>query len=191
MSPRSAARSKAPTVPPVVERVALGEGGHGPTQGTRPTGPLIPCFRFPTAKATTGPAWAVERDHPERPTRLVHDVFSAGWPDARASNMVVMSAAENASSLRDLLVAHRHEIQAAVASHRGRRVRLFGSVARGDDTAASDIDLLVDFEPGSSLFDLQRLGRELETLLGQRVDVVSAGGLKARDRQILADAVDL
>jgi hypothetical protein len=95
------------------------------------------------------------------------------------------------SSLRERLFARREEIQAVVARHRGRRVRLFGSVARGDDTSNSDIDLLVDFEPGSSLFDLHRLTGELETILGQRVDVISSGGLKPRDRHLLADAVDL
>jgi uncharacterized protein len=95
------------------------------------------------------------------------------------------------SSLRERLFARREEIQAVVARHRGRRVRLFGSVARGDDTSNSDIDLLVDFEPGSSLFDLHRLTGELETILGQRVDVISSGGLKPRDGHLLADAVDL
>jgi len=115
---------------------------------------------------------------------------SGGWWDG-GSNMDVVSAAESQSNLRDHLVARRQEIHAAVARHGGRRVRLFGSVARGDETAGSDIDLLVDFEPGSSLFDLQRLADELQTLLGQAVDVISTGGLKPRDQQILADAVDL
>jgi predicted nucleotidyltransferase len=96
-----------------------------------------------------------------------------------------------AETLRARLDAHRAEILEAVARHRGRRVRLFGSVARGDDTVASDIDLLVDFEPGSSLFDLYRLTAELESLLGHRVDVVSSGGLKPRDGHLLADAVEL
>jgi predicted nucleotidyltransferase len=105
--------------------------------------------------------------------------------------MVVMSAAEHTPGIRERLVAHRAEIQAAVARHRGRRVRIFGSVARGDDTPTSDIDFLVDFEPGSSLFDLQRLAGELETLLGRPVDVVCTGGLKPRDHRIFADAVDL
>jgi len=95
------------------------------------------------------------------------------------------------TSVRARLDAHRAEINEVAARHRGRRVRLFGSVARGDDTATSDIDLLVDFEPGSSLFDLYRLTSELEELLGQPVDVVSVGGLKPRDRHLLADAVDL
>jgi predicted nucleotidyltransferase len=87
--------------------------------------------------------------------------------------------------------AKRDAIQAAVARHHGRRVRLFGSVARGEDRPGSDVDLLVDFDAESSLFDLLRLTRELEELLGLPVDVVSTGGLKERDRRILAEAVDL
>ena len=62
---------------------------------------------------------------------------------------------------------------------------------RGEDGPDSDIDLLVDFDQGSSLFDLIRMSRELEALLGRTVDVVSAGGLKSRDRAILAESVDL
>ncbi len=68
---------------------------------------------------------------------------------------------------------------------------LFGSVARGDDTAASDIDFLVEFAPDSSLFDLLHIGEELEALLGVSVDVVSAGGLKVRDDHIRREAVPL
>ena len=68
---------------------------------------------------------------------------------------------------------------------------MFGSVARGDETAASDIDFLVDFEPGSSLFDLLHISEELEQLLGVPVDVVSAGGLKDRDEHIRREAVPL
>ena len=68
---------------------------------------------------------------------------------------------------------------------------MFGSVARGEAGEDSDIDLLVDFDPDSSLFDLLHLTQELEQLLGHRVDVVSTGGLKDRDETILAEAVDL
>jgi hypothetical protein len=80
---------------------------------------------------------------------------------------------------------------AVAARHHANRVRVFGSVARGDDRPDSDIDLLVDFAPDSSLFDLMRMARELEQLLGHPVDVVSTGGLKDRDRHILAESVDL
>ena len=56
----------------------------------------------------------------------------------------------------------------AIASrHHASRVRLFGSAARGDDRPDSDIDLLVDFDEDSSLFDLMRMSRELEVLLGR------------------------
>jgi predicted nucleotidyltransferase len=95
------------------------------------------------------------------------------------------------SPLRSAVEAKREAIKAAVARHHGRRVRLFGSVARGEERPNSDIDLLVDFDPESSLFDLIRLTRELEGLLGRPVDVVSAGGLKERDARILSEAVDL
>ena len=68
---------------------------------------------------------------------------------------------------------------------------VFGSVARGDESADSDVDFLVEFEPGSSLFDLLHISEELEVLLGTPVDVVSAGGLKERDHHIRAEAVPL
>lgn len=93
--------------------------------------------------------------------------------------------------LRTVVEAKRDAIRAAVARHHGRRVRLFGSVARGEDRPGSDVDLLVDFDAESSLFDVIRLTRELEELLGLPVDVVSTGGLKDRDTRILAEAVDL
>ena len=90
------------------------------------------------------------------------------------------------------MVESRHdEVLAIAARHHASRVRLFGSAARGDVRPDSDIDLLVDFDQGSSLFDLMRMARELEALFGRAVDVVSAGGLKSRDRLILAQSVDL
>jgi uncharacterized protein len=95
------------------------------------------------------------------------------------------------SPLRSLVSARREQVMAVAARHHANRVRVFGSVARGDDRPDSDIDLLVDFAPDSSLFDLMRMARELEELLGHPVDVVSTGGLKDRDRQILAESVDL
>lgn len=88
-----------------------------------------------------------------------------------------------------LVAAKRDEIVEVVRRHRGRSVSVFGSVARGDDDAGSDIDFLVEFEPGSSLFDLLHIGEELEALLGVPVDVVSVGGLKERDDHIRREAV--
>lgn len=68
---------------------------------------------------------------------------------------------------------------------------MFGSVERGDDTPESEIDFLVEFEPGSSLFDLMDLQEVLEHLLGVFVDVVSLGGLKDRDDHIRREAVPI
>jgi len=100
--------------------------------------------------------------------------------------------AEHASGpLRRLVESRREQVLAIASRHHASRVRLFGSAARGDDRPDSDIDLLVDFNEDSSLFDLMRMSRELEALLGRPVDVVSAGGLKTRDRAILAESVDL
>lgn len=80
----------------------------------------------------------------------------------------------------------------AAASRRGAgRVRVFGSVARGDTVEASDVDLLVVFDADRSLFDQVHLAAELESLLGVRVDVVAEGGLRERDQHILDEAVPI
>jgi uncharacterized protein len=95
------------------------------------------------------------------------------------------------SARRELVEARRDEICAVVRRHRGLSVAVFGSVARGDETSMSDIDFLVEFESGSSLFDLLHLTEDLEALLGVPVDVVSAGGLKDRDDHIRREALPL
>ena len=98
---------------------------------------------------------------------------------------------DTSSELGSLLHQQRDRILEIAARHRGSRVRVFGSVARGETKAASDIDFLIDFEPGSSLFDLLHMTDELEELLGRRVDVISAGGLKERDDRIRSEAIEL
>jgi predicted nucleotidyltransferase len=55
-----------------------------------------------------------------------------------------------------------------------RHASLFGSYARGEQRAESDVDLLVDLPPGASLFDVSRLGLALEDLLGRRVGLVTS-----------------
>ncbi len=71
-------------------------------------------------------------------------------------------------------------------------IRVFGSIARGESTSASDIDLLVDLAPGKSLFDLGGLQYELEQALGIPVDVVTGNGLDSDFRQrIEKDTVPL
>ena len=73
----------------------------------------------------------------------------------------------NIQSLRD----KREEILQIAAKHGARTVRVFGSVARDEADAASDLDLLVEMEEGRSLLDLGGLLMELQDLLGCRVDV--------------------
>jgi predicted nucleotidyltransferase len=78
------------------------------------------------------------------------------------------------SRLGKLLTEHRDRILALADQHKVSNVRVFGSVARGEDDESSDIDLLVDLAPGADLFDLAALDVELERLLGHKVDLVPA-----------------
>ena len=64
-------------------------------------------------------------------------------------------------------------------------VRLFGSLARGDATVTSDVDLVVRFDPDRSLLDHGELLMDLRDLLGCKVDVVSEGALQGRFGQIV------
>ena len=85
----------------------------------------------------------------------------------------------------------RTEILDAARKRRARRIAVFGSVARGEARPGSDLDLLVDFEPGASLLDHVGLFQDLEELLGVGVDVVTQNALKPRDDHIPAEAVEL
>ena len=89
--------------------------------------------------------------------------------------------------LARVLGQHVAEVKRIVASNGATNVRVVGSVARGEERPGSDIDLLVDFLPGRSLFDQAQLMADLKALLGVSVDVVSARGLKpkVRDRLLL------
>ena len=78
---------------------------------------------------------------------------------------------------------------AAAQRHRAHNLRVFGSVARGTPSAASDIDLLVDTLPSAKLFDLGALQVELEELLRARVDLLTPGHLPPSFRYaVLAQA---
>lgn len=81
----------------------------------------------------------------------------------------------------------------ALARQRGaQRIWVFGSVARGAPEPANDVDLLVEFAPGTSLLDHGELLADLSDALGCRVDLVSLAGLRGRARErILAEAVAL
>ena len=83
----------------------------------------------------------------------------------------------------------RNEVRAAASRFRTSNPRVFGSVVHGVDEEGSDIDLLVDPLPGTTLFDLGGLQVELEELLGVHVDLLTPGDLPVRLRaQVLAKA---
>lgn len=88
----------------------------------------------------------------------------------------------------DVIVRHRDAILEIAARHGADDLRVFGSVARGSDTPGSDIDLLVRFEPGASLFDVVSLQQDLEDCLGVGVDIISEAGLGAGHAHILREA---
>lgn len=93
----------------------------------------------------------------------------------------------------EALRARREEIVAVAKRYGADNVRVFGSVARGDTHPDSDIDLLVEFEPDASLYDLSGLRLALIDLLGCEVDVVELHDrLRERFRsRVLKDAVPL
>ena len=91
------------------------------------------------------------------------------------------------------LLVQKRDVILEIARRRGaRNIRIFGSVARGDYTDESDIDILIDLEPGRSLLDLGGFAMDLENLLGHRVDVVTEAGLRTRIRaRVLSEAMPL
>ncbi len=109
----------------------------------------------------------------------------------------VVPAADRALGLPDTplgrrLRRRRKAIIEAVGQRRARNVRVFGSVARGEDTATSDVDLVVDLDDGVGLLDLIGLERELRQLLGVKVDVIPANMMKPSMRaSVLGEAIPL
>ena len=106
-----------------------------------------------------------------------------GWSDGRLSG-------------GDLVRQERERILDYLETRGAANVRLFGSVARGDEVVGSDIDLLVELSsessPGSELLTVLGLSEELSELLGARVDVVTVRTLRPEVRELaLADAVPL
>ena len=92
----------------------------------------------------------------------------------------------------ELLKGKREQILKIAAKHGARKVWVFGSVARGEADERSDVDFLVEMEPGRSLLDMGGLLMELRELLGCDVDVVTERGLKPRIRaRVLREAVAL
>ncbi len=91
-----------------------------------------------------------------------------------------------------ILKERRDEVLRIAARHGARGVRVFGSMARREARAGSDIDLLVDLEPGYSLLDVVAIKQDLEDLLGCKVDVVTEAAISPYIRtQVLREAIRL
>lgn len=105
------------------------------------------------------------------------------------TSTIPLSAARTAP-LAQLVRKHRHEILTLAAKHGVEEVRLFGSVARGEEDKNSDIDLLVRLERGRSLLDHIAFQQDVQDLLGVRVDVISEGGVSPYIRaDVLREAI--
>ncbi|MDY0037308.1 MAG: nucleotidyltransferase family protein [Zoogloea oleivorans] len=87
------------------------------------------------------------------------------------------------------LEAHREDIRRIVESHRACNARVFGSVLRGEDAEGSDLDIIIDPTPDTTLFDIGAICHELQKLLGVPVDVVTPKALPEKFRaSVLAEA---
>ena len=90
------------------------------------------------------------------------------------------------------LRSRKNEIDTLAQRHGASHIRVFGSVARGDDTEFSDIDILIDMKKASSLLDLIGFQQDLSKMVGRRADVLTERALSPYLRErILSEAVDL
>ena len=88
------------------------------------------------------------------------------------------------------LQTNRAAIRTVVERHRASNAQVFGSVLHGDDHEGSDLDILIDPTPNTTLMDVAKIQVELETLLGVSVDVLTPKGLPDKFRNsVLAEAV--
>ena len=94
-------------------------------------------------------------------------------------------------TLNTLRGEKRAEILRVAEVHGARNIRVFGSVVRGDNRDDSDVDLLVEFEEGKTLFDLIGLKLDLQNLLGATVDVVTPNSLRYIRDHVLAEALPI
>ncbi len=91
-----------------------------------------------------------------------------------------------------ILQDRRMDILQIAARHGARTVRIFGSVARGEAGPGSDVDILVNLNPGRSLLDIVAIKQDLEDLLGRKVDVVTEAAISPYIReQVLKEAITL
>ena len=110
-------------------------------------------------------------------------------PDGTWLDCVPDGTYEPKSDIRpsEALNANREAVRRIVAVHNGRNPRVFGSVTTGEDTVYSDLDLLVERVPGTSVFEFYDIASEIEDLLGVKVDLISPGALPKRFRREVLD----
>ncbi|MBI4665157.1 MAG: nucleotidyltransferase family protein [Nitrospinae bacterium] len=91
-----------------------------------------------------------------------------------------------------LLIQKRDDILRIAREHGARGIRLFGSVARGEELPDSDVDFLVELEEGRSLLDLGGMQMDLQDLLGRKIDIVTEKGVRPRIKdRIYREAVPI
>lgn len=122
----------------------------------------------------------------EQGSELLRGLAERTFPDLPYARLRESRDQECEAGARRRLHERRAEILEIAARYGASNVRVFGSVARGEDTAKSDIDLLVDVPAGATLLSLAGLAEELTSLMGVKVDVATADIL--RD-EIRADAI--
>ena len=109
-------------------------------------------------------------------------------------NPLSQAGSERSIRLDAVLARHRNQIKQVAARHDGKSIALVGSVARGEDTEDSDYDFLIRFGDQATLFTMASLKRELEDILGGKVDL-TIDGKQFRDGRcaasMLKDAIPL
>ena len=122
-------------------------------------------------------AYEAGRRQPALPT-LARLIEAAGYDLVVDIRRRPMHLTELSGPVGRKVRARRRELVAAAAAHDVTNLRVFGSVARGEDRPDSDVDLLADLPSGMGLLGLGRVQAELEAILGSRVDLIPAGDLK-------------
>ncbi|MEO8249822.1 MAG: nucleotidyltransferase family protein [Burkholderiales bacterium] len=112
--------------------------------------------------------------------------------DRAAESQAALSVRPGPLKPSQALHLHRAAIRRVVEQHRANNPRVFGSVAHGLDTEESDLDILVDPTPETTLFDIGAIRLELRALLGVPVDVLTPNGLPDKFRElVLAEAISV
>ncbi len=95
-------------------------------------------------------------------------------------------------TIKETLAFHRTDVLGIAKQHGAKRVRIFGSVARGTANASSDLDLLIELELGRTILDIVAIKQDLEELLKCHVDVVTEASVSPHIMEaVLAEARDI